>query len=371
MSDQPILGVVVGTVFTLIVQSSSATVGILQGLYAENLVDLRAALPILFGDNIGTTITAVLASIGASVAARRAAATHVLFNVIGSVIFMILLIPFTAYVEWLSSILALESKMQIAFAHGSFNVANTIIQFPLIGAWAWLVTKLIPGEEVTIEYRPKHLDYHFIQQSPSVAIGQAKEEVIRMGDFSVQGLSVTFDYLKTGDKKYADTGYQIEDAINNLDKEITNYLIQISSVSISPEESAHHVTLMETVRDIERIGDHYENIIELIDYRDVNRVELSEDAMKDLSEMFTLTIGTVQKAIQSLDMNDKDLAKVVMEQEVLIDKMERKFRKNHIMRLNERSCSAQAGMVFVDIVSNLERIGDHAVNIAEAILGKR
>jgi phosphate:Na+ symporter len=371
MSDQPILGVVVGTIFTLIVQSSSATVGILQGLYAENLVDLKAALPILFGDNIGTTITAVLASIGASVAARRAAATHVLFNVIGSVIFLILLIPFTAYVEWISSVLALESKMQIAFAHGSFNVANTIIQFPLIGAWAWLVTKLIPGEDVTIEYRPKHLDYHFIQQSPSVAIGQAKEEVIRMGDFSIQGLSVTYDYLKTGEKKFAETAYQIEDAINNLDREITNYLIQISSVNISPDESAHHVTLMETVRDIERIGDHFENIIELIDYRDVNRVTLSEDAMDDLSEMFTLTIETVQKAVQSLDLNDMDLARTVTQKEDLIDKMERKFRKNHILRLNERSCSAQAGMVFVDIVSNLERIGDHAVNIAEAILGKR
>ena len=371
MSDQPILGVVVGTIFTLIVQSSSATVGILQGLYAENLVDIKAALPILFGDNIGTTITAVLASIGASVAARRAAATHVLFNVIGSVIFLILLIPFTAYVEWISSVLALESKMQIAFAHGTFNVANTIIQFPLIGAWAWLVTKLIPGEDVTIEYRPKHLDYHFIQQSPSVAIGQAKEEVIRMGDFSVQGLSVTYDYLKTGEKKYAETGYQIEDAINNLDREITNYLIQVSSVSISPDESAHHVTLMETVRDIERIGDHFENIIELIDYRDVNRVTLSDDAMDDLSEMFTLTIETVQKAVDSLDSNDMDLARTVTQKEDLIDKMERKFRKNHILRLNERSCSAQAGMVFVDIVSNLERIGDHAVNIAEAILGKR
>ncbi len=148
MSDQPMLGVVVGTVFTLIVQSSSATVGILQGLYAENLVDINGALPILFGDNIGTTITAVLASIGASVAAKRAAATHVLFNIVGTVIFMLLLIPFTAYVEWISGVLALENKMQIAFAHGSFNIANTIIQFPLIGAWAWLVTKMIPGEDV-------------------------------------------------------------------------------------------------------------------------------------------------------------------------------------------------------------------------------
>lgn len=371
MSEQPILGVIVGTVFTLIVQSSSATVGILQGLYAENLVDLQAALPILFGDNIGTTITAVIASIGASVAARRAAATHVLFNILGSVIFLILLIPFTAYVEWISSVLSLENKMQIAFAHGSFNVANTIIQFPLIGAWAFLVTKMIPGEDVTIEYKPKHLDYHFIEQSPSVAIGQAKEEIIRMGNFGVQGLNEAYEFMKTGNKKHAELGYQIEDAINNLDHRITDYLIEISSVNISPIESARHMTLMESVRDFERIGDHFENIIELLDYKDVNRVDLTEGARKDLSEMFTLTIGTVQKSVDALNENDMNLARAVTEQEDLIDKMERTFRKNHILRLNEGSCTPQAGMVFVDIVSNLERIGDHAVNIAEAVLGKR
>ncbi|MGN7388560.1 Na/Pi cotransporter family protein [Sporosarcina sp. SAFN-015] len=371
MADHPILGVVAGTIFTLIVQSSSATVGILQGLYAENLVSLQAALPILFGDNIGTTITAVLASIGASVAARRAAAAHVLFNVVGTIVFMILLYPFTLYVEWISGLLALESKMQIAFAHGTFNVLNTVIQFPLIGAWALLVTKIIPGKDVTIEYKPKHLDPNFINQSPSVAIGQAKEEIIRMGDFAVQGMEETYEYLKTSNKRHAETAYQIEDAINNLDRKITDYLVDISAVNISPIESARHVMLMDTVRDIERIGDHFENIIELIDFREVNRVRLTEDAMKDLTEMFTLTIATVQKAVRSLDMNDVDLAKEVAEQEALIDKMERKFRKNHIVRLNEGHCSAQSGMVFVDIVSNLERIGDHAVNIAEAILGKR
>lgn len=371
LSNQPILGVVFGTVFTLIVQSSSATVGILQGLYAENLVDINAALPILFGDNIGTTITAVLASIGTSVAARRAAATHVLFNVIGTIIFMLFLGPFTAYVESFSVMLALENKMQIAFAHGSFNIMNTIIQFPLIGAWAFLVTKLIPGEDVTIDYKPKHLDHHFIEQSPAIAIGQAKEEVIRMGNFGIQGLQITYEYLKTGDKKQAEIGSQLEDAINNLDHRITDYLVEISTTGISPVESARHITLLETVRDIERIGDHFENVIEQIDYRDVNRVKLSTEAMDDLSEMFTLTIETVEKAIESLDLNDLDLARTVMQKENLIDKMERKFRKNHIVRLNEGKCTAQGGMVFVDIVSNLERIGDHAVNIAEAVLGKR
>ena len=192
-----------------------------------------------------------------------------------------------------------------------------------------------------------------------------------MGDFSIQGLQVTYEYLKTGVKKHAETGYQLEDAINNLDRRITDYLVEISTAGISPVESTRHVALMETVRDIERIGDHFENVIELIDYRDVNRVNLSDEAMDDLSKMFTLTIETVQKAVQSLDVNDFDLARTVMEKENLIDKMERKFRKNHIVRLNEGKCTAQGGMIFVDIVSNLERIGDHAVNIAEAVLGKR
>ncbi|MET0786064.1 MAG: Na/Pi cotransporter family protein [Paenisporosarcina sp.] len=371
MSDYTVLGVIVGTVFTLIVQSSSATVGILQGLYAEGILDLDASLPVLFGDNIGTTITAILASIGASIAARRAAATHVLFNVIGTIIFMIFLHPFTMYVEWITSVLGLEEKMQIAFAHGTFNVVNTIIQFPLIGAWAYVVTKMIPGEEVTIEYKPKHLDPHFIQTAPSIAIGQAKEEILRMGQFSVQGLKESFVYLKTNNKKHAETGYQLEDAINNLDHKITDYLVKISAESISNADSGRHIMLMETVRDIERVGDHFENILELIDYQIENRLKLTDQAMEDITEMFTLTIETVEKALEALDIGSSKLAREVAEQEDLIDKMERKFRKKHILRLNEGVCSPQAGIVFVDLVSNLERIGDHAVNIAEAVLGKR
>lgn len=371
MSDSPFVGVMAGTIFTLIVQSSSATVAILQGLYAENLLSLQGSLPVLFGDNIGTTITAVLASLGASIAAKRAAATHVLFNVVGALIFLILLAPFTLYIEWISGVLNLEYKMQIAFAHGSFNVANTIIQFPLIGVWAFLVTKLIPGEDTSIEYKPKHLDVHFIEQSPSIAIGQAKEEILRMGALSVQGLETTYSYLKTNNKKEADLGYQIEDALNNLDQKITDYLVQISSQSLSVHDSARHNILMDTVRDVERIGDHFENIIELIEYKEVHRLLLTEDAIRDVSEMFELTIATVSKTLEAFDANNVELAQNVSEQENVIDKMERKFRKNHILRVNEGHCSGQAGIMFVDILSNLERIGDHASNIAEAVLGKR
>ncbi|MBP2241636.1 phosphate:Na+ symporter [Cytobacillus eiseniae] len=370
MSENPILGVIVGAVFTVIVQSSSATIGILQGLFSEQLIDIHAALPVLFGDNIGTTITAVLASIGASIAAKRAAAVHVLFNIIGTIIFIILLKPFTFVVESLQSALGLNPEMTIAFAHGIFNSSNTLIQLPFVAVLAFIVTKLIPGEDSVMEYRAKHLDPNFIQQSPSIAIGQAKEEVLRMGQFAIRGLEETSEFLKTKNTKHSSNAMQLEDAINNLDRKITDYLITLSTSSLTAHESEEHTMLMDTVRDIERMGDHYENIVELAEYQQANKVKISEKAMADLEEMFELTISTVKESIHALDHKDRIAALDVVKKEEAIDKMERKLRKQHILRLNEGLCSAQAGIFYVDIVSNLERIGDHAVNIAEAILGE-
>ena len=204
MSDNPILGVVIGTVFTVIVQSSSATIGILQELFGQGAIDIYAALPVLFGDNIGTTITAILASIGASVAARRAALTHVMFNIIGTVIFLVILPLFTKFVLYLQGALALNPEMTIAFAHGTFNITNTIIQFPFIGLLALIVTKVIPGDDALVDFKPKHLDPVFIEQSPSIALGQAKEELVRMGQFSTIGLEEANNYLKTKQHKHSD-----------------------------------------------------------------------------------------------------------------------------------------------------------------------
>ena len=368
MSDNPILGVVIGTVFTLVVQSSSATIGILQGLFSEGAISLQAALPVLFGDNIGTTITAILASLGATVAARRAAFTHVIFNLIGATLFLIILQLFTTYVAFLQNSLNLNPEMTIAFAHGSFNIANTMIQFPFIGALAWVVTKIIPGEDVTIEYKPKHLDPIFIQQSPTVALDQAKSEIIRMGEYSVRGLEETSMYVMTQQEKHSEMAIQIEGALNNLDREITDYLVSISRKTLSEADSSKHTALMDTVRDIERIGDHFENIIELTEYKISNKIYLTEHAHEDLHEMFDLTISTVNQAVKALDLMDREEALVVVQKEDQIDKMERNFRKKHIIRMNEGQCTGSAGIVFVDIISNLERIGDHAVNIAEEVL---
>lgn len=368
MSQNPILGVVVGTLFTVIVQSSSATVGILQELFAQGAMDLKAALPVLFGDNIGTTITAVLASIGASVAARRTAFVHVMFNVIGTTIFLIFLWAYTPFIAYLAEILNLDEKMQIAFAHGIFNITNTIIQFPFIAVLAWIVIKLIPGEDNAIDYKPQNLNPIFIERSPSIALERAKEEIIRMAEFSVKGLEETKQFLNTKQRKHAEMAMQIEDAINNLDKKITAYLIDISEKPLSDHDSETHSTLLDSVRDIERIGDHFENIIELIEYLQTNKVVLSETALEELNEMIDLTISTIKDATLALDTFDLELANKVMAEEEQIDNMERKLRKRHILRLNNRECSGESGIVFVDIVSNLERIGDHGVNIAESVI---
>lgn len=371
MSDNPFLGVIVGTVFTVIVQSSSATIGILQELYAGGSIDLDAALPVLFGDNIGTTITAVLASIGASVAARRAAAAHVIFNIVGTVLFMIALVPFTAYIQWITDLLAIENKMQIAFAHGTFNVVNTFIQFWFIGTIAWIVTKMVPGEDSIVDTKAQHLDPIFIQQSPSIAVEQAKFEVIRMGDFAKLGLDEARNYMATGDKKHAEKSAQIEEALNSLNSKITDYLVKLAAVDLTEQESQEHKTLMHAINDIERIGDHVENIIELIDYKTATRVSLSLSAQKELTEMYDLTRATLEKSLQTLSSGDMVEARQVIEMEAKLDMLERQFRKNHVVRLNTGECDGQAGMFFVDMLSNLERIGDHAMNITEITLEDR
>lgn len=370
MSEMPLLGVLIGTVFTVIVQSSSATIGVLQGLFGQGAISLEAALPVLFGDNIGTTITAVLASIGASIAAKRAALTHVLFNIIGATLFIILLKPFTWVVANLQDYLNLNNQMTIAFAHGIFNVTNTLIQFPFIWLLAVIVTKLIPGKDTAIEYKPKHLDPIFIEQSPSLALGQAKEESLRMGELAMQGLEETSLYLNNHNQKHAELSLQLEDAINNLDRKITDYLVRISSSSLSKTESALHSSIVDIVRDIERIGDHFENIVELIDYKISNKVTLTEQAMKDLNDMFNLTMITVKQALKAYESMNHEEALAVIQKEEQIDQMERTYRKKHIIRLNEGVCTGPAGIVFVDIISNLERIGDHAVNIAQEVIGK-
>ncbi|WP_110113845.1 Na/Pi cotransporter family protein [Bacillus sp. CGMCC 1.16541] len=370
MSDNPLLGVLIGTIFTVSVQSSSASIALLQQLYSQGAMDLQAALPVLFGDNIGTTITALIAAIGATITAKRAALTHVIFNLIGTILVLVFLIPYTALIAQLQNTLNLNPEMTIAFAHGIFNVLNTLIQLPFIAFLAWIVTKAIPGNDRVVEYKVKHLDELLLDQAPSIALGQAHKEVLRMGDMAIQGVKEAKLFVQTNDKRSSDLIVQFEEAINNLDEKITNYLVRISPNNLSEQESQKHHRLINIVRDLERVGDHMENVMELIEYKKVQKTHLSEDAISDLEEMFNVTISTLETAIHSLESEDTEQAKAVLHKEGVIDSMERQLRKKHLIRLNNRQCTGAAGIVFVDIISNLERIGDHSVNIAEAVLDK-
>ncbi|WP_051287640.1 Na/Pi cotransporter family protein [Alkalicoccus chagannorensis] len=367
MSQNPMLGVLIGTIFTVSVQSSTAAIGLLQQLFAEGAIGIDAALPVLFGDNIGTTITAVLASLGASLAAKRAALTHVIFNVVGTVLVLIIIQPYISFIVFLQDALELNARMTIAWAHGIFNVSNVLIQLPFVGVLAFIVTKLLPGRETVIEYKAQHLDPTLITQSSSIALTQAKRETLRMGELSVQGLHESAQFVRTNQNRHAELANQFEDAINNLDKKITEYLTKISTNSLSANDSRLHSMLMDTVRDIERVGDHMENIVELKEYQITNKVKLSESAVEDLEQMFTLTISTLEEAMEALDHDDNEKARSAILKEEEIDKMERQLRKKHIRRLNDGLCDGSAGIVFVDMISNLERIGDHSVNIAEAV----
>lgn len=369
LSGNAILGVMVGALMTLIVQSSSATVGILQSLYADGLLDLSAALPILFGDNIGTTITAILASLTASVTAKRAAMIHVLFNVVGTVIFLVFLLPFTHLIIFLTEILSLGAKMQIAFAHGAFNSLNTIIQFPFIGLLAFLATTLIADKkEALVPTNSRYLDESIIKKSPAIAVGQVHKEVVHMGEEVVEGLKLTQQYLQSTEPHYAEKALAIELKINALEEEIIGYIVK-TFPSITSLKDTHllqaHLNL---VMNIERIGDHFENVIEQINFMVAREATLSDEAHLEIIEMFGEVISAVEKSLLSFSHRDKALAYDVIKLENWIDQREQTLRKRHINRLKKGECSPKTGLVFTDLISNFERIGDHAKNIADIVL---
>ena len=371
LSKNPILGVLVGTGLTLLIQASSATIGILQNLYASNLIDLQGALPVLFGDNIGTTITAIIASLGANIAAKRVAAAHVAFNVIGTVICIIFLVPFTGLIQWFESFLNLAPEMTIAFAHGTFNITNTIIQFPFIGALAFLVTKLIPGEDEVVKYEPLYLDEQLIKQAPSIALGNAKKELLHLGNYAAKVFDLSYDYIINSNEKVAEKGHKTEEAINTIDEKLTRYLISLSGEALSQKESEVLTNILDSSRDLERIGDHAEALLNLNDYLQRKNVQFSEAALEELAEIYLKTSEFVKDALESVENNDLEQAQALIKRHEDINNMERVLRKTHIKRLNNGECSTQAGVNFIDIISHYTRVSDHAMNLAEKVLAEQ
>ena len=368
LGQNPILGVVAGAVITVLIQASSATIGILQGLYAGGFLDLKGSLPVLFGDNIGTTLTVIIAAAGANVSAKRVAATHVTFNVLGTILCLILLGPFTAMIEYFQALLHLSPEMTIAFSHGAFNVSNTIVQFPFIGALAYFVTKLIPGEDEVVKYEPLYLDEQLIQQSPSIALGNAKKELLHLGNYAAKAFDLSYNYIIGLDEKVAEKGHKTEEAINTIDEKLTRYLIRLSSESLSQKESEVLTNILDSSRDLERIGDHAEGLLNLTDYLQRKDVHFSAAALEELADIYQKTTDFIKDALDSVENNDIEKAQSLIERHKEINNMERILRKTHIKRLNKGECSTQAGVNFIDIISHYTRVSDHAMNLAEKVI---
>ncbi|MCK5762961.1 MAG: Na/Pi cotransporter family protein [Clostridiales bacterium] len=360
------MGIFTGFAITAIVQSSSATTGILIALASTGLLPITSAFPILLGTNMGTTVTAMLSSLGASRTAKRAAIIHFMFNLIGTVIFGIFLSKLTInYVVGVSD----DPARQLANAHTLFNIANTIILLPFAGVLVYLSNKILPvsEEEMKDVVGIKYLDERILE-TPSIAIIQVLKEVLHMGNIALESYSSAMEsILKHNDKKAHET-FKLEKTINMMEKTITGYLIKLSNKEISVKQREIIDGLFSTINDIERVGDHADNIAELGIYKIENNLVFSVEAVDELALMSSRVSKSYKQSLNALYSGDYNIARRVVEREGEIDLMERNFRKEHIKRLNDGLCSPEPGVVFLDAISNLERIGDHASNIALAVL---
>ena len=368
LSHQPILGVFIGTIITMLVQASSATISILQNVYQENLITLKAALPVLFGDNIGTTITAIIAVIGANTSAKRLALSHTMFNVIGTAIFLILLSPFSIFVEKMAQILHLNPKVTIAFAHGSFNVMTTILLFPFIGVLEYIVVKVIKEkDEDKVEHKPKYLDAALIS-APSIALGQVKQEMLSMISITLKSLERSVKFFHDHDEKDAERVEKSEDAINNIDQEITKYLTTLSQEHITEKDGEEISMYLDMCRDVERIGDHAAGIVRDTRYEIKKKLVFTETAHEEIQKLFLISKQIIETAEEALRNNDTEKAFAVVDLHNKLYTKEKEVRKAHIRRVSKQECDVKAGLYYIDVVSHFTRIGDHARNLVEKMI---
>ncbi|UEX91120.1 Na/Pi cotransporter family protein [Staphylococcus ratti] len=368
MSANPLLGVFVGTVLTALVQSSSATIGILQEFYQQNMIGLDAAIPVLLGDNIGTTITAVLASLAGSLAAKRAAFVHVIFNVIGVVIFSLFLPIVIHLVGMLQEAWHLKPAMAIAFAHGAFNVTNTLIQLPFVAALAWLVTKIVPGKDVTEDYKPQHLNKDLVYHAPGVALQETQKELQNVGNI----VNSMFDDVKDEpkiDKKLVKKLEQKHQAVETINDSIRSYLVRISTKDINKSDVERLAVMFDVNRSILKVANLIKEYVEQIERQHTKDIRLTEDAERGVHKLFRHVTESFDKAIDMLDVYDTTKKDEVVQRSHESFNIEHKLRKGHIKRLNRGECSTDGGLLYIDMIGVLERIGYNARNISESLVG--
>lgn len=362
--NNPILAMLVGLALTTIVQSSSASIGLLQALASQGLLGIDMAFPILFGENIGTTTTALISSVGANKTAKRAAVIHFLFNLVGTIIFMTLLK--NPIGKWVAAISPGQVSRQIANAHTLFNLANVVIQLPFAILLVKAAEKLVPGDDHQ-EGMERYLDDRIIE-TPSIALGQVSKEVVRMSEYVSDNLIRAEKALVDGDSTEIENILVQEKKINEMEKEIMNYLVKLSNASLSEEQHNQVNVLFYNVNDIERVGDHAENIAELAVEKLEHDLEFTNQATGELRNMFHKCQKGFENAMVAFETRSEMLAKRVLEIEEEVNALEKINRNNHIDRLNRGLCMTSPGVIFLDAISNLERVSDHSSNIALYVL---
>ena len=369
LSQNPWLGLLGGTLLTTAVQSSAAVIAIAQQMYGAGAIGLSIALPFLFGSNIGTTITAVLASFGGTVPAKRAAFFHVLFNVVGSLLFMIVLSPFTLLIEWLAGALNILPELQLSVAHGIFNVVTTAFFFPLIPAIVKLIKKILPSSKKEINMDLSELDQNVVQLFPSHALAIAKNKIIEMGHITIEAVEGIRAYFETKNPLAKDGVYEMENAINTLDSKITEYLVLISHETLNDHDSNDYLANMKTIKDFERIGDLCINIVKYYEAIYDEKEDFSPEAREDLEAMMDMVIDMLNHAVKAFDTHDLDDIVYVDDKEADLDYFNKKAKQRHIKRVGCKiENSALVNSTYVDILANLERMGDHCQNISESYL---
>ncbi len=378
VQDIPILGVLLGTGMTVLVQSSSATIAVLQNLAStaaadgvSSIIGLTGALPILFGDNIGTTITALLASIGGTINAKRTAAAHIIFNITGTFIFIWFIPLYADFIQFISPKGAEVDVIarQIANAHMCFNLFNTLLWLPFIGILVKIVTKIVPGKDTDrLPSEPVYLDYNVLER-PFAAIHLAMKELSRLAGFASQMLAAAKKAFLGNSINEVKNVLELEKSVNELQKKIVSYMASISSTDTVTEKQAAQLSgLMHVAADIEHVGDYCENIAVFAEEKTKNKYEFSDAACAEIYECFDHAARMLRDSIEALETGDYRVAKGVKEQEEQLNHIEVLLRKKHMKRISEKKCSPEFTVIYTDVIHNIERIGDCCDNIANAVL---
>lgn len=366
LGNNPLLGILAGALVTAIIQSSSASVGILQSLAAAGLVPFSAAIYIIMGQNIGTCITAILSSLGAKKNAKTAALMHLLFNIIGTIIFSVIAIVYFEVLHPEAGV-GIITQTEISIVHTAFNIGTTVLLFP-VSSWIIKLAKKIGRVEEDTQDKSKVLLDDRILETPSIALQSTVREVARMGEIVKDSLDVAKMVLFTLKDEDIQFLKEEETTVDKLSAGITDYAIKLSSLQISEKEHQDLAHLLQMVSDIERISDYCENISEFAETLYEKKVAFSEIGSSQLREMLDVCIDSYKYALEAFEEKSREKALKVIEKETQADNLEITLRSRHIKRLTNNQCNAEAGIVFLDTLVCLERISDHARNIAEEVL---